>query len=150
MAKRNYSDEYNIVIEYVKKNKDKINKGELNFLLGYAANLRSLMEKMPKDDNSFSDNISDNPTDAELKKSVLLALEYLVEFLGKGEETLSTVSTMKKISQMLHFLDIKGDDVPTNMLERMSYEIDMIYYMYDLPMRDDSDLPNYLKGRIGR
>lgn len=150
MAKRNYSDEYKIVIEYIKKNKDRVSKGELNFLLGYAANLRSLMGKMPKDDNSFPDNISDNPTDAELKKSVLLALEHLVEFLGKGEETLSTVSTMKKISQMLQFLDIKGDDVPTNVLERMSYEIDMIYYMYDLPMREDTDLPNYLKGRIDR
>ena len=150
MGKRNYPKEYEIVIEFIKTNKDKVSKGELNFLLGYAANLKSIISKIPKDEIMFPDDISEKPTDEELRRNILLSLKNLIDFLAKGEETPSTASTKNNVSQMLRFLTEKGDSVSSNVLERMSYEIDMIYYMYDLPMRDDSDLSNYLKERNGR
>lgn len=150
MGKRNYSKEYEIVVDFIKNYKDSISKGELNFLLGYAANLKIIMKKLPKSDVSIHVENPSKPSNEELRRNILVDLKRLVDFLGKGDETPSTASTKSYVAQMLQYLTTKGNNVSSSVLERMSYEIDMLYYMYDLPMRDDTDLPNYLKGRNDR
>ena len=147
MEKRNYPMEYEIVTDFIKNKKDKISKGELNFLLGYAANIKTIIEKTPKKELNSINNIKERPSKEELKKNILLSLKELVDYLAKGEETQITTSTKYSVTQMLEYIKVKGDDVSREMLERISYEIDMLYYMYDLPMRENTDLYNYLKER---
>ena len=79
MGKRNYPKEYEIVIEFIKTNKDQVSKGELNFLLGYAANLKSIISQIPKDEIMFPDDISEKPTDEELMRNIFLSLKVVAK-----------------------------------------------------------------------